>query len=88
MDILTNTISLFFRPRQKKIARFAQEADLIQQQQLQSLLSIAQYTEWGKKYEFKSIKKYSDFSERLPLQIYDDIKPYVIRMINGEKNIL
>ena len=48
MDILTNTISLFFRPRQKKIAMFAQEADQIQRKQLQSLLSIAQHTEWGK----------------------------------------
>ena len=53
MDILTNTISLLFRPRQKKIARFTQDADIIQQKQLQSLLSIAQHTEWGKKHEFK-----------------------------------
>ncbi len=88
MDILTNTISLFFRPRQKKIAMFAQEADQIQRKQLQSLLSIAQHTEWGKKHAFKSIKGYNDFSQRIPLQTYDDIKPYVIRMINGEKNIL
>lgn len=88
MDILTNTISLLFRPRQKKIARFTQDADIIQQKQLQSLLSIAQHTEWGKKHEFKSIKRYSDFSKRVPLQTYDDIKPYVLRMINGEKNIL
>ena len=39
MDILTNTISLLFRPRQKEIARFAQDADAIQHKQLKSLLS-------------------------------------------------
>lgn len=49
MDILTNTISLLFRPRQKEIARFAQETDVIQRNQLQSLLSTARNTEWGLK---------------------------------------
>lgn len=88
MDILTNTLSLLFRPRQKEIARFAQDTDAIQHQQLQSLLAAAQNTEWGLKYDYKSIRRYADFRERVPLQIYDDIKPYVTRMINGERNIL
>lgn len=88
MDILTKAISLFFRPRQKEIQRFAQDTDSIQRKQLQSLLSTAQNTEWGKKYDFKSIRGYEEFRERVPLQIYDDIKPYVTRMINGERNVL
>lgn len=88
MDILTNTISLLFRPRQKEIARFAQETDVIQRRQLQSLLSAAQGTEWGLKHDFKTIRGYADFCRRVPLQTYDDIKPYVTRMINGERNIL
>ena len=88
MDILTNTISLLFRPRQKEIARFAQDADTIQHKQLLSLLSAARNTEWGLKYGYKNIRGYADFCERIPLQTYDDLKPYVTRMINGEKNIL
>lgn len=85
MDILTNTISLLFRPRQKEIARFAQDADAIQHKQLKSLLSTARNTEWGLKHDYKSIQGYADFCERIPLQTYDDIKPYVTRMINGRK---
>lgn len=88
MDILTNTISLLFRPRQKEIARFAQDTDTIQRKQLFMLLSAARNTEWGLKYDYKSIRGYTEFCQRVPLQIYDDIKPYVTRMINGEKNIL
>ena len=88
MDILTNTISLLFRPRQKEIARFAQDADAIQHKQLKSLLSTARNTEWGLKHDYKSIQEYADFCERIPLQTYDDIKPYVTRMINGQRNIL
>lgn len=57
-------------------------------QQLKSLLSTARNTEWGLKHDYKSIQGYADFCERIPLQTYDDIKPYVTRMINGERNIL
>lgn len=88
MDILTNTISLLFRPRQKEIEKYGQETDRLQRNQLQALISAARHTEWGLKYDYKSIKGYDDFCRRVPLQTYDDIKPYVTRMINGERNIL
>lgn len=88
MDILTKTISLLFRSRQEKIERFAQEADVIQRKQLHALLTAAGQTEWGRKYEYQSIRLYEDFRQRVPLQTYDDIKPYIKRMINGERNVL
>ena len=88
MDILTQMISLLFRHRQTEIGRFGQDIDHIQRKQLHALLSTARKTEWGLKYDYKSIRSYSDFCQRLPLQTYDEIKPYVTRMINGERNIL
>ncbi len=88
MDILTNTLSCLLRPRQKEIERYGQATDDLQRKQLQSLLSAASQTEWGKKYDYKTIKSYEEFSQRVPLQQYDDIKPYVTRMINGEKDVL
>lgn len=88
MDILTQTISLLFRPRQKEMKRFAQDTDVIQHNQLHALLTAARHTEWGLKYDFKHIPDYQTFSQRVPLQTYDDLKPYITRMINGERNIL
>lgn len=88
MDILTKTISLLFRRRQEKIERFAQEADSVQRKQLHALLTTAGQTEWGIKYDYKSIRSYDEFRRRVPIQTYDDIKPYVKRMINGERNVL
>ena len=88
MDILTNTISLLFRQRQKEIGKFAQNTDVIQRKQLQTLLSAARNTEWGSKYDYRNIRDYAAFSRQVPLQTYDDLKPYISRMINGEKNIL
>lgn len=88
MDILTQTISYIFRPRQHAIARFASEADQIQYKQLRTLIHTARDTEWGRKHGYRDIRSYADFSARVPVQLYDDIKPYVKRMINGERNIL
>lgn len=88
MDFLTKAVSSLFRPRLEQIDAFSQQAAIVQQRQLQNLLARGQYTEWGKKYDLKSIADYSTFSERLPLQDYEDIKPYVRRMIDGEKDLL
>lgn len=88
MDIITKFVSQLLIPRQRAIERFAQHAGDIQHKQLQILLSKAKHTEWGRKFGFGSIHTYADFSRRLPLQTYDEVKPYIARMINGEKNIL
>lgn len=88
MDILTKTISLLFRRRQKMIESFAEDTDRIQQRQLHALLRAARQTAWGLKYDYQHIRTYADFRNRVPLQTYDDIKPYVARMINGERNVL
>lgn len=88
MDILTRLVSQVLVPRQREIQQFAGRTDDIQRGQLKALLHKARNTEWGMKYDFRSIRTYEDFSQRLPIQQYDDIKPYVMRMINGEKNVL
>ena len=88
MDILTRVASPFFHHRQRKIELYAQNTDSIQNKQLNTLIKKAANTEWGLKYDYKSIKTYSDFRERVPLQTYDDLKPYITRMMNGGKNVL
>jgi hypothetical protein len=46
------------------------------------------FTEWGFKHGFSSISSYEDFKTAVPLQEYDDIKPFVDRLMSGEQNIL
>lgn len=88
MDILTKTFSLFLQGRLNDINRYAENADQIQNKQLKSLLSTARDTEWGRNHDYWSISSYNTFKERVPLQTYEEVKPFVNRMINGEKNIL
>jgi hypothetical protein len=77
-----------FRPRLKSIATFSQYPGSVQNGQLMDLLRIACRTEWGLKYDYASIRSYSDFASRVPVQDYEDAKAYIQRMMQGEPNVL
>ena len=87
MDV-TKIIKPIFNLRLKEIELYNTQPGEIQQRVLKNLLQKAANTEWGKKYDYKSIKNYNDYKERVPVQTYDDVKPYVERLRNGEQNLL
>jgi len=88
MDILTKTLSPLFSARRREIELFDRQLAEIQHRQLRFLLSTAQHTEWGDLYGFKDIHQYATFAERVPVSSYEDLFPFIERMMNGEKNIL
>ncbi len=59
-----------------------------QREVLQDLVTSAQYTEFGRKYNFSSLFNIRSFKQTVPIHEYDDIKPYIQRIMNGEQNIL
>lgn len=63
-------------------------ADDVQRTTLMSLVSDAKNTELGKLYDFKSITRYEDFQERVPIRDYEAIKPLIDRTMRGEQNII
>jgi hypothetical protein len=54
----------------------------------QSLLKEAKHTAFGKDHAFADIKSYDDFKKNVPIRDYEDLKPYIERILKGEKNIL
>jgi hypothetical protein len=60
----------------------------IQQEMLFKLLNKAADTEWGRKYDFASIDSIKSFQQRIPIQTYEDVKPYISRLRKGESNLL
>ena len=83
----TKLISTLFKPRQAATALYATQAEAIQAKVFKRLIKDAANTEWGLEYSYKDIKSYQDY-QRVPLQTYEEIKPYVERMRRGEKNVL
>jgi hypothetical protein len=59
-----------------------------QREVLQDLVTRAQYTEFGKKYSFNKLFTLKEFKKRVPIQEYNDVQPYINRMMQGEENIL
>jgi GH3 auxin-responsive promoter len=60
----------------------------VQREVLQHLVTSAQYTEFGRKYNFSRTFSIRDFKQAVPIHEYDDLKPYIQRIMNGEENIL
>ena len=59
-----------------------------QREVLQDLITSAQYTEFGRKYNFSELFTVRDFKQSVPVHEYDDLKPYIQRIMDGEQNIL
>lgn len=77
-----------FLDRLKEHVRYIDHADSVQQGVLVQLVERAALTQLGRKYDFSSCRTYHDFAQRVPLYTYEDIRPMVMRMINGEKDLL
>ncbi len=60
----------------------------VQEELLRDLTRMAQHTEFGSGYDFGSIKNSREFKERVPIRTYDEFKPYIERLREGEQNIL
>lgn len=88
MNITRLTYQAYFGPRYREIERFADHAGELQQQVLERLLTMASDTEWGRKHGYATIHTYNDYRARVPLQTYDDVKPYVERLRRGEQGLL
>ncbi len=88
MGILSTTISQLARMRLWRIEGWVQHPVSSQREVLQDLVTSAQYTEFGRKYNFSSLFSTRDFKKAIPIHEYDDLKPYIQRMLEGEQNIL
>jgi hypothetical protein len=76
------------KKRMHQIELFIKYPYDVQDEWFQTLISTAKNTEWGKKYGYESITNQDQFKERVPIQTYDTLKPYIEKMLNGEHNIL
>lgn len=78
----------YYAQRYRIMQRFMQHPHKVQAAVLRDLIESAKHTEYGRLYGFRRIKSHSDFQRHLPLTDYDDLKPYIQRMMHGEKDVL
>ena len=59
-----------------------------QNKTFKKLLKKGMNTQFGLDHNFSSIKSYEDFKNQVPIRDYEGLKPYVDKVVSGEKNIL
>jgi hypothetical protein len=88
MKLIGPAISKLLRLRLNQVERWANNPIEAQRRVLQDLVTAAQYTEFGKKYNFGELFRIKEFTQSVPIHEYEDLKLYIERMMNGEENIL
>lgn len=61
---------------------------LSQHKTLMDIINYAKNTKYGKEHYFDEINTIEDFQQKVPLNNYEDLKPYISREIKGENNVL
>ena len=88
MNLLSKSISFLARLRYNRIHNWINHPAKAQREVLQSLITDAQYTVFGKQYNFAKMFTVKEFKERVPLSDYEQMSPYIERMMKGEENVL
>ncbi len=86
--MITRLLRPLFAHRYNKWCAAAADIEQSQRKQLAWLLAKGTGTMLGEQYSFNSIDNYDKFRRSVPVVKYEDIRPLVMRMVDGEKNIL
>lgn len=86
--LFNSVVNWFIGRRIDQIERFIAHPYETQKGVLFSQLFLAEDTEYGLKYGFKSISSISDFQNRIPIVSYEDFEPYIEKARQGEPDII
>lgn len=81
-------VQWYLRQRMKQIQAWMENPLDAQMHTFSYLLQSVANTEWGRRFEYASLHSPDQFRNRVPVQDYESLKPYIDRMMNGEQGIL
>src|SRR5690625_3644509 len=88
MSIKTLGAKVFANVVVKKMQHWIDHPIETQQKVFTELISKAKNTAFGKDHKFDQIHSHQDFVDRVPIRDYEEIKPYIDRIIAEEKDVL
>lgn len=84
----TPLVRPFFSARAKALEHHADDLESTQRRVLAGLLHAARSTDVGRRYSFATIGSAEHYAERVEQRPYESIRPEVMRMVNGERDVL
>jgi hypothetical protein len=88
MKFLSPAISRLALLRIAHIERWVANPVATQREVLQDLVTHGQNTIFGRKYGFNEIFNIRKFKEAVPISEYEDLKPFIDRLFEGEEQVL
>lgn len=71
-----------------QINKWKKRAVEVQRQVMTTLVDDARHTVFGQDHHFDNIRTYEDFKKYVPVRDYEDLRPYIDRVVNGEADVL
>jgi len=88
MKLINDIVIWFMKKRLERIEFFKKYPIETQQSVLDELIQTARFTDWGTRYNYGQIKTAQEFAEQVPVSTYEDLFPYIERVLKGEPNVL
>jgi phenylacetate-coenzyme A ligase PaaK-like adenylate-forming protein len=88
MSLKTIAAQLFAKVIHHKTQKWVTNPVVAQQKVFENLIRQAEKTQFGKDHHFSQIKNPEDFAKQVPIRDYEELKPYVDRVVQGEENVL
>ena len=88
MPLINSVVQWINIKRNYQIQYYREHPLEIQDETLLSLINSAKKPKWGLMHEYAKIGSVKDFQNSVPLQHYNDIKPFVEKIREGEKDVL
>jgi len=88
MSIKSFAAKLFAKKIYKETQLWSNNPIATQRKVLLQLIQDAKQTQFGIDHHFDQIKNEMDFAKQVPVRDYEELKPYVDKVVKGEKNIL
>lgn len=93
--LITFALSWVGRKNKKALDKASKNCAKTEEATLRGILEYAKDTEWGKAHKFSEILEaksaaelYERWQKNVPVQDYEDLRPFIERHKNGEENIL
>ena len=93
--LITFALSWVGKKNKKALDKAAKNCEKSAEKTLRGILEYAKDSEWGKAHHFSEILEaksadelYERWQKNVPIQDYEDLRPYIERHKNGEENVL
>ncbi len=88
MSIKSIGAKIFAKYIRKQINSWASKPEATQEKVFRELINEAKNTKFGKEHNFETIQSHADFIKKVPIRDYEQLRPWVDKMVAGETDVL